>query len=198
MWIWGSPVQFGASVPSFLHIKSLNLLFFSRPWSGSLSCFSVLAGILQNVLQNTARARRLVPDMRRTHFLTKNNIPPRISPPAHDRSFRDEPRSFSKATRRGLRQRWKTMRKIVGNDRLAGAPNWPLMMCETLAAAYVGPPLRDFNRCVKTGAIPAPNTLGSRSLWNRRHIDRHLDAIMDPATLQADHLTEALEKWSRS
>jgi hypothetical protein len=87
---------------------------------------------------------------------------------------------------------------MVGNDSPVGVPNWPLMLNEAQAAAYVGLLVRDFGKCVKSGEIPAPQQLCSRSLWNRKHIDRHLDATMSVVSQEADDLTTALEKWSQS
>jgi hypothetical protein len=83
--------------------------------------------------------------------------------------------------------------RAIGIEALTGLPGWPLMLTELQAAAYVALPLETFRSAVRTGEVPKPREFHGERLWNRQQIDRHLN---DPATVEADQLTDALERWS--
>lgn len=85
------------------------------------------------------------------------------------------------------------------DDRLRGLPNWPLMLSESEAAAYVGlagDPAR-FRDGVRSGALPPARALCGVERWNRHEIETHLaDLSRTPPTAVAD-FEARLQRWGR-
>jgi hypothetical protein len=74
------------------------------------------------------------------------------------------------------------------NNRLAerGMPDWPRLMPEEMAAAYVGVSLSQFRREQAKGLWPKPKTRGARlNTYDRKELDDAVDRldgdVNDPA-----------------
>jgi hypothetical protein len=81
---------------------------------------------------------------------------------------------------------------------LAGLPDWPLMMTEAAAAAYLGQKPCEFARGVGHGAFPPPRSTPGGDRWSRRDLDAWFS---DGPAAQADAgvaLGAAIDGWSRS
>jgi len=81
---------------------------------------------------------------------------------------------------------------------LAGLPDWPLMMTEAAAAAYLGQKPCEFARGVGHGSLPPPRSTPGGDRWSRRDLDAWFS---DGPAAQADAgeaLGVAIDGWSRS
>jgi predicted DNA-binding transcriptional regulator AlpA len=59
----------------------------------------------------------------------------------------------------------------------APLPHWPRLLSDDLAAAYVGLSVTTFRERVGLGKLPKPVRIGKRTLWDRRMLDRQVDAL---------------------
>lgn len=57
------------------------------------------------------------------------------------------------------------------------APDWPRTLRRSTAALYCDLTLKDFEREVAAGRLPAPIRFGSEEHWSRNQIDEHLDRL---------------------
>jgi excisionase family DNA binding protein len=58
-------------------------------------------------------------------------------------------------------------------ESILGLPNWPLLLSDEQAAAYLGVSRETFRKAVDTGDFPRPvRSLGRRILWYRPGLDR--------------------------
>ena len=58
----------------------------------------------------------------------------------------------------------------------APLPHWPRLLCDDLAAAYLGLSATTFRDRVERREFPQPIQIGRRKLWDRRALDRLIDA----------------------
>ena len=56
----------------------------------------------------------------------------------------------------------------------------PRGLSRTEAAAYVGISPSTFDGLVKDGRMPQPKRINSRTIWDRRQVDRAFDALPQP------------------
>lgn len=86
----------------------------------------------------------------------------------------------------------------VSLPELAGLPDWPLMLTEAAAAAYLCQSPCAFTRGVGRGTLPPPRRTPGSERWSRRDIDAWFS---DVPLAQADAggaLGAAIDGWSRS
>lgn len=57
------------------------------------------------------------------------------------------------------------------------APTWPRALKRSTAALYCDLTVRDFEREVAAGRLPAPTILGGEEHWSTPQLDEHLDRL---------------------
>lgn len=74
---------------------------------------------------------------------------------------------------------------------LGDMPDWPLMLAEAQAAAYVGVSVNTFKTRIGN-PWPEPVRMGRRKLYDRRAIERAVDTF---SRSRLDSPTEAVRQW---
>ena len=76
-------------------------------------------------------------------------------------------------------------------------PDWPMMMGEEQAAAYVSLPVATFLRSVQRGELPRPRLLAGRRRWSRSEIDNALHPEAEVGMARGvDPVLARIEQWS--
>ena len=86
----------------------------------------------------------------------------------------------------------------VGLPELAGLPDWPLMLTEAAAAAYLCQTPCAFARGVGRGALPPTLRTPGGNRWSRRDLDAWFSDGPAAETDAGAALGTAIDGWSRS
>ena len=81
---------------------------------------------------------------------------------------------------------------------LAGLPDWPLMLTEAAAAAYLCQEPSAFARGVGSGKLPPPRRTPGGKRWSRRDLDAWFSDGPAAETDAGAALDAAIDAWSRS
>jgi hypothetical protein len=81
---------------------------------------------------------------------------------------------------------------------LAGLPDWPLMMTEAAAAAYLCQSSSEFARGVGRGMLPPPRRTPGGERWSRLDLDAWFTVGPVAQADAAAALDAAIDGWSRS